>query len=574
MRGEENLLSDEQVRAFIADGYVQVQTGLDESVHRTIFEKTDRILRSGDGGRDGGGANPQNNILPVVGELAQVLEAPEVVGALTGILGHDYVMLPHRHCHLNAPVAPLPDGRRGITMVPHRDGQAGCHKPRHRVPQWALLFYYPQECPDRQGPTALIPGTHLLPRLTTELDLEMPLAVDRGADGGYRLPANYVQREVTSLACGLGAVSIMHFDLGHSVLTNIADEMRYGHKFVFMRTEQPARPSWANREPYWRRPASAIERDGDKEHADSEIAWTYVWNWMAGAGDLFQRAPGEVATAQPGTIAELRRRLRSAGEAERRLAANALGFARAAAAPAVADLVAALGDDSQHVQLNACYALGAVGAAAVNPLVAELDSYEELYRTYPPYGIGQAAHALGAIGAPAVPALVRALRSPHDHVRANAAYALGEMGQRAAGAMDALAEAVDNSADEEVRRHLLSAVSLVGHPQERALAVLAGALRRESNSQLRQLAIQGMTRLTGPQDAAVPALAAALSDSDPYVAAYASEQLCRIGTPAALAAAVGHLRRQRWFGDAPRLEPELTHARQRTLAMSRVVGRH
>ena len=571
MSGGKRLLSDEQVRGFIVDGYVQVQTDLDASVHRTIFEKTDRILRSGDG-RDGGGANPQNNILPVVGELAQVLEAPEVVGALTSILGDGYVMLPHRHCHLNAPVAPLPDGRRGITMVPHRDGQAGCHKPRHRVPQWALLFYYPQECPDRQGPTALIPGTHLLPRLTSELDLEMPLAVDRAADGGYRLPANYLQRRVTSLACGLGAVSIMHFDLGHSVLTNVAEKMRYGHKFVFMRTEQPARPSWANREPYWHS-SSANGRDGDHEHGDNEIAWTYVWNWMAGAGDLFRRAPGEAAAPRAGSIADLRRRLRSAGEAGRRQAASALGFARAAAAPAVADLIAALEDDSPYVQLNACYALGAVGAAAVDPLVAALDSYEELYRTYPPYGIGHAAHALGAVGAPAVPALAQALRSPHDHVRANAAYALGEMGHRGAGALDALAEALDNSADEEVRRHLLSAVSLVGHPQERALAVLAGALQRESNSQLRQLAIQGMTRLNGPQDAAVPALAAALNDSDPYVAAYASEQLCRIGTPAALAAAVGHLRRQRWFGDAPRLEPELAHARQRTLDASRIVGR-
>ena len=571
MRGEEYLLSDEQVRGFIADGYVQVQTDLDESVHRTIFEKTDRILRSGDG-RDGGGANPQNNILPVVGELAQVLEAPEVVGALTSILGEGYVMLPHRHCHLNAPVAPLPGGRRGITMVPHRDGQAGCHKPRHRVPQWALLFYYPQECPDRQGPTALIPGTHLLPRLTSELNLDIPLAVDQAADGGYRLPANYVQRRVTSLACGLGAVSIMHFDLGHSVLTNVAEKMRYGHKFVFMRTEQPARPSWANREPYWRA-SSAIGRDGDNEHPDNEIAWSYVWNWMAGAGDLFRRAPGASAATRPGSIADLRRLLRSGGESERLQAANALGFARAHAVPAVADLIAALEDDSPYVQLNACYALGAVGAAAVDPLVAVLDSYEDLYRSYPPYGIGHAAHALGAIGAPAVPALAQALRTPHDHVRANAAYALGEMGHRAAGTLDALNEALDNSADEEVRRHLLSAVSLVGHPQERALAVLAGALGRESNGQLRQLTIQGMTRLNGPQDAAVPALAAALNDSDPYVAAYASEQLCRIGTPAALTAAVGHLRRQRWFGDAPRLEPELAQARQRTMEVSRVVGR-
>ena len=422
MRGEEYLLSDEQIRAFITDGYVQVQTDLDDSVHRTIFEKTDRVLGPGDDGTPGGGSNPQNNILPMVGELAQVLEAPEVVGALTSVLGDGYVMLPHRHCHTNMPVAPLPDGRRGITMVPHRDGQAGCHKPRHRLPRWAIVFYYPQECPDRQGPTALIPGSHLRPRLTTELNLEMPLAVDRGADGEYRLPANYLQRRMTSLACGLGAVSIMHFDLGHSVLTNIADNMRYGHKFVFMRTEEPARPSWANRDPYWRSGATTERAGGN------EIAWTYVWNWMAGAGDLFRLAPGEAAATQSGAIAALQRLLRSASEADRLQAANALGLARAAAAPAVADLIAALEDDSPRVQLNACYALGAVGAAAVDPLIAVLHSYEELYHSYPPYGIGHAAHALGAIGAPAVPALARALSSPHAHVRANAAYGLGRDG--------------------------------------------------------------------------------------------------------------------------------------------------
>ena len=44
MRDDKHLLSDEQIRAFITDGYVQVQTDLDDSVHRTIFEKTDRVL--------------------------------------------------------------------------------------------------------------------------------------------------------------------------------------------------------------------------------------------------------------------------------------------------------------------------------------------------------------------------------------------------------------------------------------------------------------------------------------------------------------------------------------------------
>ena len=573
MRGEEHLLSDEQVRAFIVDGYVQVQTDLNESVHRTIFEKTDRILRSGAGGRDGGGANPQNNILPVVGELARVLEAPEVVGALTSLLGHGYVMLPHRHCHLNAPVAPLADGRRGITMVPHRDGQAGCHKPRHRVPQWALLFYYPQECPDRQGPTALIPGTHLLPRLTSELDLEMPLAVDPGADGGYRLPAN-----LRAAAGDLPGVrprrgidhALRPGPLGahqHRRRNALRAQVRvHAHRTAgTSELGQPGGRTGALRAP----PGGTAPMNTETVKLPGPTSGT---GCPAPATCFVARRPPP-RRAGRGSIADLVRRLRSGGEDDRLQAANALGFARAAAAPAIGDLIAALEDVSPQVQLAACYALAAVGAAAVDPLVAALDGYEELYRGYPPYGIGHAAHALGAIGAPAVPALAQALCSPHDHVRANAAYALGEMGHRAESALDALAEALGDS-EEEVRRHLLSAVSLVGHPPERALAVLAGALQRETDSQLRQLAIQGMTRLDGPQDAAVPALAAALSDSDPYVAAYASEQLCRIATPAALAAAVGHLRRLRWFADAPRLEPELAQARQRTLAVSRVVGRH
>ena len=564
MRANEYLLSDEQIRDFVINGYLQVQTHLDDAVHHTIFEQTNRLLGQPTGRATGSPDNPQNNILPLVGELWKVLEAPQVVGALTSILGDGYVMLPHRHCHTNVPVAPLPDGNRGITMVPHRDGQAGCHKPRHRVPRWAILFYYPQECPDRQGPTALIPQTHLLPRLTTALDLEIPLAVVPEPVGGYRLPANYVHRRLTSLASGLGAVSMMHFDLGHSVLTNIAEKIRYGHKFVFMRTQEPRRPSWANRDLDWRSAADTEDGGGN------EIAWTYIWNWMTGAEDLFRRAPD--VPADPDSIAQLQRLLDSGVEADRLRATNGLGFARDAATPAIAALVRALDDDSPRVQLNAGYALGAVGAAAIDPLIAALEGYEDLYRAYPPYGIGHAAHALGAIGKPAAPALARALGSRHAHVRANAAYALGEMGHAASSALGALVAALDDPAA-EVRRHLLSAISLVGHPQPEAVTALGDALQHEPDGQLRQLAIQGMMRVSGPQDAVVPVLAAALNDSDPYVAAYAGDQLCQIGTPPALAAATDHLRRLRWFPDAPRVGTAKARGKQQALAAGRVAGR-
>ena len=249
------------------------------------------------------------------------------------------------------------------------------------------------------------------------------------------------------------------------------------------------------------------------------------------------------------------------------------GLARAEAAPAVADLIAALEDDSPRVQLNACYALGAVGAAAVDPLIAVLHSYEELYHSYPPYGIGHAAHALGAIGAPAVPALARALSSPHAHVRANAAYGLGRDGAPRGGRAGRAGGRPSATPRRRCAATCCPPSAWSASRAERTLATLAAALQREPTGELRQLAIQGITRVSGPQYTAVPALAAALNDADPYVAAYASDQLCRIGTPPALAAAAGHLQRLRWFPDAPRLEPELAQARQHKLAKSRVVGR-
>ena len=103
-------------------------------------------------------------------------------------------------------------------MIPHKDGHANGAKPRHRVPRWAIIFYYPQDCPQDQGPTAVFAlpvsqRTYPRPRsAVSEQGLQDPVP-ETGAGGSLLLPDSYVYRRLLPLSCPMGTVSIMHFDV-------------------------------------------------------------------------------------------------------------------------------------------------------------------------------------------------------------------------------------------------------------------------------------------------------------------------------------------------------------------------
>ena len=361
------------------------------------------------------------------------------------------------------------------------------------------------------------------------------------------------------LACGLGAVSIMHFDVGHSVIENLAQQHRYGQKFVFMRTEEPDGPTWDSRAEHWEQPdVAAIP--------DHEILWTYLWNWMRGAGDRFQRAAG--ARLQRRSAAELVGLLQASEATQRLQAANELGFLRSAAADTegtVAALVRALRDEYEPVRLNAAYALGAIGAPAQAPLLELLNSDAAFFEFDPVTHVSIAAHALGAAGGSAVAPLAERLAADGEHTRCWAAYALGEIGRPAAGALrQLLAAAGDGSPN--LRRHALSAIGIVATPADGVEEALVERLQREPESELRQYVLQALFRIGPSSAAAIPALAAALADDDGYVAAYAAEQLYRTGTPEAFAALVPYLRGQRWFPHEPLSEQRIVEQRERRRA--------
>ncbi len=553
-----HLLSDAAIRQFIVDGYVQVQTDLPESVHRTIFEKTDAIFSRIRSPEVEWAYNPLNNVLPVVPELQQIMDAPQVRGALTSLLGRNYVMLPHRHCHPNfaKPAADgAPNGRKLIMGI-HKDGHAGGQKPRHRVPRWAILFYYPQECPDEQGPTVIVPRSHYQHNLARRGDSDPNLTLTLRGDGTYGLPDHYIHRTMLPLACGLGTVSIMHFDVGHSVIENLAHRHRYGQKFVFMRTEEPEAATWDHRAAGWEQPDVTAT-------PDHEILWTYIWNWMRGAADRFRRGPGTPLRRR--SAAELAGLLEAPAADQRLRAANELGFLRAPAADTegtVAALVRALRDEYEPVRLNAAYALGAIGAPAQAPLLQLIAEDAAFFDFDPVTHVSIAAHALGAMGEAAVPPLAERLTADGEHTRAWAAYALGEIGRPAVAALPRLFAAT-RDASPNVRRHALSATGIIASPTDGVEEALLERLASETEGELRQYVLQALFRI-GPTGAAgIPTLAAALGDDDGYVGAYAAEQLFRTGSPEAFAALVPYLRGQRWFPHEPLTEQRIIERRER-----------
>lgn len=96
--------------------------------------------------------NPGNNILPRVPEVQEVFfRHPVIQGALTNVLGANYIMHPHRHCHFTEP------GRKVQSW--HKDSYWGYAKVRNHHPWWAMIFYYDHTVDKALGSSAFMPGT-------------------------------------------------------------------------------------------------------------------------------------------------------------------------------------------------------------------------------------------------------------------------------------------------------------------------------------------------------------------------------------------------------------------------------
>lgn len=92
------LLNPEDIRDFIVNGYIQIQTDFPTDLHGDIYQQIEEMLA-----KEG---NPGNNLLPRIPDIQRVFEHPKVCGALTSLLGPDY---------LSTPTATATSTHRGVT---------------------------------------------------------------------------------------------------------------------------------------------------------------------------------------------------------------------------------------------------------------------------------------------------------------------------------------------------------------------------------------------------------------------------------------------------------------------------
>lgn len=344
-----------QRQQFARDGYLLLRPELPDALHAHIRTRLEFVLKQE--------FNPGNNILPAVPELQQVLDHPELVAALTDILGEGYVLHPHRFCHNNEPAQETELGLKAGAGTHafigwHQDGHSPLARPRHHRCRYAMVLYFPQDTPIELGPTQLIPGTQRH-RTLTESDFE------RGFQAAG--PA--------------GTCVLVHFDIAHGGSLNRTDRTRYMVKFVFARTQEPE--SWDTPELPRRQgddlPALLADLNGPEPERQQAI--------------YSLAARGEVAV---GPLCDyLAQRTESAWNEAAVVMDDAAYALAELGAPSVAGLLPLLNHPSEWVQLNAIFALGEQGSparAAVPALIGKLRSNSHpIVRT--------ALDALGQVGA-------------------------------------------------------------------------------------------------------------------------------------------------------------------------------
>ena len=146
MNVSKSLLTDDQMRQFISRGYLVLKTDFPKEFHESLNAKLKEVME-----KEG---NPGNNILPRLSEFNDIVQSPVVHGALTSVVGHDYTIHPHRHCHFTYP------GRK--VQGWHKDSYWGHQKVRNHHNWWAMIFYYPQAVDEMMGPSGLLGGFTIL----------------------------------------------------------------------------------------------------------------------------------------------------------------------------------------------------------------------------------------------------------------------------------------------------------------------------------------------------------------------------------------------------------------------------
>lgn len=430
-------LNDDAMRRFIMDGYVTVKTDFPASFHEKVYEKTQAMFEKV--------GNPGNNLLPRIPELQQVFDHPAVHGALVSILGDDYYLHPHRHCHVNAPGSD-DQGMHKDSLHNSRFAVDGDH--RHHRTRWAMAFYYPQDTPVELGPTAIWPQSQYV-----------------------NTQPSFGDDDELALAGEAGTVVIVHYDVFHRKMRNIGEKTRYMMKFLFTRMSEPQSPSWNSTDATWKPTDNPQER-----------TWTHLWHWHLGT---YENGNGQNGASKH-AVSELTDKLSDESESVGIDAAYQLGQAGAHAIPALMD---ALKDEDDAMRRNAGYGFNTIGQSAVPVLVDATRDADERVQMRSVDALGD----MGLSAQEAVPALIEQLTDESEHVRSHAAEALGTTSQLSDSAVAPLVETLQDEKD-LVRRNAALSLARIGSHASAAVPALSNALH-DGNHFVRAFSLHALRRI-------------------------------------------------------------------------------
>jgi HEAT repeat protein len=519
-REEPKLFNDEQMRQFVADGYVVFIPEVPEEVHKTVREKL-QFMEDEE-------FNFGNNVLPRVPEMDRILNSPEVRGALISVLSPGYIEHPHRHSHYIAPDAE----EKTVASNCHQDSYSPLGRPRQHYPRFARIMYYPQDSPVEIGPTHAIPGTQYHKQLSDE-------------DRHNAIP----------IAGKAGTVSITHFDIGHAAGVNKINKPRHMIKFIYTRAEEPREPSWDCQDQTWRNPEYF-----EAPH-NLRLVWSHVWDWLCGKKERYESFRVLNIDEDDEALEAM-----NSDDLDTRISAMHSIAARGEI-KAIPSLISRLNSGPQWERVTAVYTLGALGQPAIEPLITALkdsandngggDPMTKFWKETA-ISMDDATHALSAIGAPSLNSLIDLLDDTNTWVRINAAFALGEMDSTATKAIPALTRCLDDESHSVVRT-AADTLGIIRQNHEKFMPSLGRllkvgrpewqtpALRSWSpNDQVRVNAAMAFTRLGKEASSSEELLLDKLSDPNGHVAAFVLEALRRIGTSSAMEGVIEYLMTRRW----------------------------
>jgi hypothetical protein len=436
------LLTDEQMRKFITEGFLLLETDFSKEFHQRLMEQLDSAYRDG---------NPGNNLLPKVPELQKVFDHPVITGGLKSVLGENYLLHAHRHGHFNA--APKAGGW-------HKDSYWGYQRMRNHHPWWAMIMYFPQDTPIELGPTGIMPGTQNFESRIFEED--------------------ETKEEV--LACGkAGTFALIHYDIWHRATANRIGQSRYMLKFEFMRTEAPVAPTWDNQELEWKNPNISLA-----PFLQQEVMWEETWNWLTGKlGSVANTAIGN-----EGRIQELAQLMED--DFEPSALRSSYDLARSGKR-GVNTLLKQLHHENVVVSRIASYGLSVCGEDGIPGLLKALESSRRETVIHSAFALGELrdlaieavpvlnrllehasvgerrmiVESLGMIQAPVeevVTGLIHCLQDEDDQVRFMAGLSLCRLGSAAEKAISQLEKALDDD-NRYVRAHAAEALRYIGTEQ-------------------------------------------------------------------------------------------------------------